>query len=305
MRDIFRTLIETLGGQEAAAEGRGFLAPCVPGGILRTRVCGLIKSYRADPESFEGWGHFLPCDDRTAVLDRTADVWDVAEYLNRLASLRVWMVSPLRGQTWLAVPVNASDAIQKTGSSAPIAVRLTEGSAQLDRAVVRFDGASWWFEESDRRGDPIQSERVRALLREGVSTMEDTPGATPELRLAYEMAVDPTGRLPVVQHADRSTGHAGRSRAQVEPDAQGAGWERIQAALLAAGGQLIEARNQGDFWWVEWQTSHGETHHSAIAKTDLTVISAGICLDGGDRDFDLQSLVGVVEGAGSYLYRTH
>lgn len=36
-------------------------------------------------------------------------------------------------------------------------------------------------------------------------------------------------------------------------------------------------------------------HTSAIAKADLTVVSSGICLSGRDRDFDLQSLVGVIE----------
>ena len=46
---------------------------------------------------------------------------------------------------------------------------------------------------------------------------------------------------------------------------------------------------------VEWQTFDGEYHSSAISKQDLTVISSGICLSGLDRDFDLQSLVGVIE----------
>jgi hypothetical protein len=39
----------------------------------------------------------------------------------------------------------------------------------------------------------------------------------------------------------------------------------------------------------------GESHTSAISKQDLTVVTAGICLDDLDEEFDLQSLVGVVE----------
>jgi hypothetical protein len=48
---------------------------------------------------------------------------------------------------------------------------------------------------------------------------------------------------------------------------------------------------------VEWTTSEGLRHTSAVTKTDLTVVSSGICLSGRDRDFDLLSLVGVVEGS--------
>ena len=58
---------------------------------------------------------------------------------------------------------------------------------------------------------------------------------------------------------------------------------------------LREFHDRGDFWLVEWTTRDGERHTSAIAKKELTVVSAGICLSGRDRDFDLQSLVGVVE----------
>ncbi|WP_366039864.1 hypothetical protein [Microcoleus sp. PH2017_05_CCC_O_A] len=53
--------------------------------------------------------------------------------------------------------------------------------------------------------------------------------------------------------------------------------------------------DRADYWLVEWTSASGEHHSSAIAKNDLTVMSSGICLSGLDKDFDLQSLVGVVE----------
>jgi len=49
---------------------------------------------------------------------------------------------------------------------------------------------------------------------------------------------------------------------------------------------------------VQWRTPLGSVHFSSIATEDLTVISSGICLSGEDRKFDMQSLVGVMDGAG-------
>ncbi|AUB41115.1 hypothetical protein COO91_07160 [Nostoc flagelliforme CCNUN1] len=61
------------------------------------------------------------------------------------------------------------------------------------------------------------------------------------------------------------------------------------------GGELNQFHDRSDYWTVDWTTADGVRHTSAIAKADLTVVTSGICLSGRDRDFDLQSLVGVME----------
>ena len=76
----------------------------------------------------------------------------------------------------------------------------------------------------------------------------------------------------------------------------------MSEALSRAGGRLSSYRDRGDNWLVTWTAPGGRVHHSVIHKHDLTVISSGICLSGQDRNFDLQSLVGVMEGAGDDLY---
>ncbi len=71
--------------------------------------------------------------------------------------------------------------------------------------------------------------------------------------------------------------------------------KRLRKALQTGGGELYQFQDRGDYWTVAWTTKDRTCHTSAIVKTDLTVISSGICLSGRDRDFDLQSLVGVME----------
>lgn len=70
------------------------------------------------------------------------------------------------------------------------------------------------------------------------------------------------------------------------------------------GGELQQFHDRGDYWTVDWTTTDGVRHSSAIAKSELTVISSGICLSGRDRDFDLtirNSLLVAIENANCEL----
>lgn len=101
-------------------------------------------------------------------------------------------------------------------------------------------------------------------------------GMTPEMRSVYNLAVQPALAFQsLLQHRQHEN--------------------RLRKALHMGGGELQEFCDRGEFWQIEWTTGNGERHASAIAKNDLTVVSSGICLSGRDRDFDLQSLVGVIE----------
>jgi hypothetical protein len=99
-------------------------------------------------------------------------------------------------------------------------------------------------------------------------------GLTPELREAYSLILNQVGELRV--RCDET---------------------RLRRALEMGGGSLESFVDRGDYWTTQWTTSDGETYTSAIQKDNLSVMSAGICLDGEDAKFDLQSLVGVVEQA--------
>lgn len=273
MPDI-RKLLNQVAAQEEQLRSTQFLAPCVRGGRVRTRVAGMVYTFTPKPRKFEGWGVFAPEDEQTATVIEEASLPQVAEYLEHFQVFRLRLACILQGKTWLAYPVNEADARQRLRTVKPMPVHLVTEGMSFEQIVARWDGQSWWFEELDRRGDPDVVEKLQTAVKQ-LMPMEEVrfKGTTPEMRTVYNLVIQQTEGFSQ-QHQDE---------------------KRLHKALQIGGGKLQQFQDQGDYWRVEWTTVDGEWHTSAIAKTDLTVISSGVCLSGRDRDFDLQSLVGVME----------
>lgn len=330
MADI-RNLLNQIAAQEAQLRETQFIAPCVRGGLVRTRVAGIVLTFSSQPQDFEGWGIFQPVDEKTAEVVEEPSLPQLAEYLKLLQPLRLRLAHGLQGQTWLAYPVNESDMQQRLGAVKPVLVHLATEAAAFEPIIARFDGSAWWFDEIDRRAEPQPAELLREQLRQG--TMPENlrfAGMTPEMLSVYDLALQQTEANQLrMQHQQEVRGLRERQREQrlsrqaqreeerrrqvvQPPEPQRQYWPqtqhsrrhrrrdrtdegRLRDALHMGGGELREFRDRGDFWQVEWMTRNGERHTSAISKDDLTVVSSGICLSGYDRDFDLQSLVGVIE----------
>jgi hypothetical protein len=278
-------LLFSLAQQELQLQTRQFLAPCIQGSHIRTRIQGMVYTFVPQPIDLEDWGIFQPVDTKTAMLVSAAEVWQIDEYLRSLPLLRSRLAYRLQNQTWLAYPVNEADMRQRFGRVRPIVVHLVTEAAAFDVATVRSLGSTFYFEGVDRKADPIQAER----LQQGIQAL--TPigelkfsGLTPEMLTTYEMVARQTEGFPIAAVT------VATSLRIIHQDER-----RLQDALKTGGGTLDRFQDQGDYWTVEWRTGAGEAHTSAISKIDLTVVTAGICLDDLDEDFDLQSLVGVVE----------
>ncbi|MDJ1174508.1 hypothetical protein [Roseofilum capinflatum] len=267
-------LLNQLANQEQALQEQEFLAPCVAGGRVKTAIASIAYSFQPQPPNFEGWGIFQPLDTQTAQWVDEPTLPQIGEYLNLLKPLRFWLSYRLQGQTWLAYPVNGDEAKKRYGITKPTPVHLvTEGGA-FETIIARGEGASWWFEGLDRRADPQIVDTLKHHLKQLTDPDKlQFSGMTPEAKITYELV-------------------AGQ---QEEFSAEKRDRRRLNQALQQGGGALQDFADQGDYWRVEWTTVDGEHHVSAISKADLTVVSSGICLSGRDRDFDLQSLVGVIE----------
>ncbi len=288
MSDIKR-LLDSISKQEDRLRSTQFVAPCVRGGLVKAKVAGLVYTFTPDPRDFEGWGVFLPVDEKIAGVVEEADLHLITEYLKLLKPVRLRLARPLHRKTWLAYPVNESDARQRWGAPRPVMVHLVEAAADFEQITARWDGAAFWFEELDRRADPEIAEWMRKALRDTTPFDQlNFKGITPEMRTAYFLSTQPLDQVKPARRPNKAKEFNPVTEQQRDE-------RRLEDALRRAGASLSQFHERGDYWIVEWTTSEGELHTSAIARSDLTVISAGICLSGRDRDFDLQSLVGVVE----------
>lgn len=273
MTDI-RQLLNQIASAEARLQTTQFLAPCVKAGRVRTRVAGMVYTFIPESQQFEGWGIFQPVDEQTVTLVEEADLFQIAAYLQQFQPIRLRLAYRLQSQTWLAYPVNEADMRQRFKVVKPVLVHLVTEGVAFEQITARWNGQSCWFEEVDRRADPAIAETLQANLKQ-LTPVEDLQfkTMTPEMRSLYELVTQRTAGFAQPQRDER----------------------RLRQALQLGGGELHQFQDRGEYWTVDWTTADGTRHTSAIAKADLAVVSSGICLSGRDRDFDLQSLVGVME----------
>jgi hypothetical protein len=270
-----RKLLNEVAAEESKLSSNQFIAPCIGGGI-RTKVAGIIYTFTPEPQDFEGWGIFQPISTQKAALIEEASLPQIAQYLEKLKPLRLRLAHKLKRLTWLAYPVNEGDMQQRFRYCKPVAVHLVTDGVRFEAIIGRTDGTGWWFDECDRRVAPFITEELEKQFVNLTQPQElHFKGITPEMRTIYDLATQQAKDV------------INRQQNQDE--------KRLRAALKMGGGKLQQFRDHQNQWLVEWTTTDGERHTSAISKSDLTVISAGICLSGEDRKFDLQSLVGIVE----------
>ena len=295
MKQFWKTF-DALASAERELTRLDFLAPRVGRAGVKVCVEGLLHTFAViEPEGWQGWGIWRAVDMRTARLVEPASLSQVERYISLLPCVPLILIRRLSGQRWLAIAGNASDASQRCPSlrdaKAPQVIELVGEGDAFDRVIAGWDGVRWWFESLDVRADFAAGERLRDALearRKPDAVFASTRGYSPEQRAAYEIAW-----AAMVRELEAAiAAKVAKSQAQDR--------ERLRHALESAGGafERSHATPDGRRWVVEWRTPGGARHTSVIDVKDLGVVSAGICLSGEDRKFDLESLVGVVEGAG-------
>jgi hypothetical protein len=266
---------DILDGLEAAERDfltREVLAPMLPRRGVIVRIAGIVCTLRVTGKRFTGWGVLQPETLKTAKLVRPATLAETAAYLKLFPSLRLIVVAR-EGYQWHALPASRGEkGFQLSG---PVPVLLAEpGTQSFETIVARFDGHFFWYERRDNSRNPALAAFLRGSLDARVPT-EDLrrSGLSAEERAAYDWA------RRLVAAAERA-GIAGR----------------LAAALAHAGGRLIAFTERDDSYTVAYRVGD-ERSVSTVRKSDLSVLTAGICLSGQDANFDLTSMVSVMREA--------
>lgn len=257
-----RALVQRLAQQELDWQGRHLLAPVVAPGRARVRLQGLVYEFRTRPADFRGFGVFKLISPGVADHVRSATPGERENYLRLWPHRQVRLLREVAPGSWMTL----LGLVHEVERGSPF---------ELIEAAV--DGGNLWYCRPVLNTRLALADEMARALREEVSAEElQLKGLTPEDRLGFDLLVKPVVRVGV-------------DRPQLDEHG------RLSRALQRGGGSLRSFTLDGDSFQVHWEDSRGVTRFSQIRRNDLTVLSSGICLSDRDSDFDLTSLVGVLE----------
>jgi len=278
MSDILN-LIDKMGGMEDSIKDREFISPIFHSDMVATSIGGIVHKF-AVPKRDAGWYKLRPLNLDKARVVGEADFTEIEEYLKKLPRIR--LVLTLReDDIYYGVPPK----VNKYGFSPSelLPVYLYDDSVlDYDVAVCRFDGVNFWFESVDMNNDPAKAEYLRDAMEKLIEPKKiHMSGLTFEEKLSYT----------VRQAVDKKIAEERKRRAEELRMAS------IKTDVEHAGGEFVRSVERRDHFSVTYKVD-GEQFTSHIAKDAAhKVITAGICLSGGDRAFDLKSLITVVREA--------
>lgn len=261
-------LFNKLAAQEDNFLQSDFLSPVLQGTPVKVRINNVILNLEIiRPKKFAGWGIFRPLSFKEAVRVRQPTMAEKQEYLKLFPALRFVLCKNDKDE-WYGIPANNSDTRFKITGLVPI--HFAEEVQLFDVIQARFDGTVCWFEGIYEN----HSLKNANYLREAFSKFEmpskiELPGLTQEEKDAYLIAFNASEEAKKANESNR-----------------------IKVALERAGATYRSHVKRSNSYTIEYVVD-GETHKSVVNE-NLSVTSAGICLSGGDRAFDLQSLVSVV-----------
>lgn len=235
---------------------REVVAPVVPGGKIRVGMGKFRMDCPANPD-FRGWGVFRILPTYSARLVREAEPWEKAEYASKFPSMALTLLQQLQEGSWQAFHQPTKDFF---------IICLVEGQAIFDEVIAANDGMHCWFVSGKRDNNHNKT----LALRESLAGFIE-PGSLSIPRLSARDVLLYRLALALNQGEEKDLEKL-----------------KIRSAIEMGGGQLMSYTRQAGGFAIKWIKGR-RTFDSFIAP-DLSVLSAGYCLSGRDREQDLTTL---------------
>jgi hypothetical protein len=265
-------LIDRIGKQESSLTGRTFVSPIFNNTSVATRVEGLIYTFSI-PKQKGGWYQIRPIDSKKARVVGEASLSEIETYLKCLGKVRIVLVMKQDG-VFMGIPDKANKYGLSESELLPVFL-CDDAPLEFDRIIARYDGVNLWYECVDQGNDPSKGDYLRNSMTKVV--MPDKiqfSGLTLEEKQAYALRLVFDRKL--IETQKKST---------------------LQQDVEFAGGKFVRFEEKSDHFAVTYMVE-GQQFTSRITKEPTRmVLSAGLCLAGNDRRFDLKSLITVVREA--------
>lgn len=263
-------LISKIGKKEISLTERVFVSPVFSNTLVVTRVEGLLYSFAIPSSSENGWFQIKPIDTKKAQVLGLASLIEREMYLKHLDKIRIVIVMKKDG-IFYGVPDKANKFGLHINDLLPVFLN-DDTPMDFDRVITRFDGANIWFDQVDQSNDPTKADYLRTCMTKTIEPEKvKFSGLTPEERLAYTLRFSLDKRLIV----DRKK-------------------ESLKEDVMHAGGSFVSFLEKSDHYSVTYIVD-GHQYTSNVAKDEKhSVLTAGICLSGEDKKFDLKSLITVM-----------
>ncbi len=270
-RDLLKKVVD----KEREFRQQDFLAPYTE--RSKTAVIKMDKvNYKFRIVGFKdsGFGVFHPIDPSCARFIKPALFEDVRAYLEILPKIHLILAYETE-EGWVSYPMSRHSAAQSLGLQSEVIVRNVSDCERFDVVVVRYDGLHFWYDEPFASADLQQAEE----MRECFNCDESTTPAQMRSSLSYVK-----GLSPEQQHSFDLALQSWVTFKNLTAE------DRLRESLLSGGGKLKSYVVRGKQLDVKWTTDSGREYRSILNKESLDVVSAGICLSGGDRNFHLKDL---------------
>ena len=265
-------LLNKLESKEKAFLSQNIFSPFVKGGSnVVVKIDGVTYKFKTKQFKKDGFAVFKAKDHSNVRMVRAAKDFEVIEYLELLPKVDFILVG--KPDRWLAIPFNQESFSSRFGAISMSSVMLVDNAEVLDTVTARFDGNNFWFDSVKFTQSSDKLMEFRDRINEGNYTVSKdmTKGLTPEEKQAISFAAAFHKEASMSDFEKRLGHEFGQVNASVEN--------------FVERGDLVEVR------WLDSTTNAKYT--SVLKKDSLDVVTAGICLSGGDKLFDLQSLVTV------------